>query len=162
MPWFWIIMHKLKILNVNVNIGHENFVQCKFYVYESTDATDNADSCSKFASFILTLEKIKLKIWIHIKQCLSSANAISIEEVQNIHCVDAAASDAKIFVSDAWLASYIFLKNVCSKIFGKTLQGVYNMPHTFYLVIQLYKTIFLFMPLKYVDNRECSSRVVGY
>ena len=32
----------------------------------------------------------------------------------------------KIFVSDAWLALWIFFENFCSKIFGTTLQEVYN------------------------------------
>ena len=38
------------------------------------------------------------------------------------------------------------------------------MPHTFYLVIQLYTTNSLFVPLISVTYRECSSRVVdiGY
>ena len=55
---------------------HENYAQCKFYVYVSTDATADADSCSKFAAFILTLDKSELKIWIQIKHCLSSAKAL--------------------------------------------------------------------------------------
>ena len=58
-------------------MGHENYAQCKFYVYVSTDATADAASCSTFASFILTLEKGELKIWMHIKHCLNSAKAIS-------------------------------------------------------------------------------------
>ena len=85
-------------------------------------------SCSKFATFILTLEKSELKIWIHIKHCLSSAIAIPIQETQNLHCIVAAASDVE---SDAWLASFIFFENFCSKIFGTTLQDVYTMPNTF-------------------------------
>ena len=121
-------------------------------------------SCLKFAAFILTLEKNELKSLIYIQHCLSSANAITIQDAQNLHCVDAAASDAENFVSDAWLASFIFFEIFCSKIFGTTLQDVYNMPHTFYIVIQLYKTNSLFMSLKSVANRECSSKVVviGY
>ena len=75
-------MHDLKITEVNVNMGHENSAQCKFYVCVSSDATADADSCSKFAAFILTLEKSELKIWIHIKHCLSSAKAIPIQEAQ--------------------------------------------------------------------------------
>ena len=78
---------------MNINIGHENYAQCKFYVYVSIDAT--ADSCSKFAAFTFTLEKSELKILIHIKHCLSSAKALQIQEAQNLHCVDAAASDAE-------------------------------------------------------------------
>ena len=30
---------------------HENYAQCKFYVYKSSDATADADFCSKFATF---------------------------------------------------------------------------------------------------------------
>ena len=41
---------------------NENYAQCKFWVYVSTDATADADSCSKFAAFILTLEKSELEI----------------------------------------------------------------------------------------------------
>ena len=43
-------------------MGHENYAQCKCYDYVSTDATADADSFSKFAAFILTLEKSELKI----------------------------------------------------------------------------------------------------
>ena len=32
---------------------------------------------------------------MHIKHCLNSAKAIAIQETQNMHCVDAAASDAE-------------------------------------------------------------------
>ena len=49
-------------MNVNINIGHENYAQCKFSVYVSTDATADAASCSIFASFILTLGKTESKI----------------------------------------------------------------------------------------------------
>ena len=80
---------------MKINIGHENYDQCKFYVYVSTDATADAASCSTFASFILTLEKSEPKIWMHIKHCLNSAKAKAIKETQNMHCVDAAASDAE-------------------------------------------------------------------
>ena len=39
-------------------MGHENYAQCKFYyVYVSTDATADADSCSTFASFINDIRK---------------------------------------------------------------------------------------------------------
>ena len=70
----------------------------------------------------------------------------------------------KIFVSDAWLASWILFENFCSKIFWMTLQNVYNMLHTFYLVNQPYKKYSLFVSSKSVANRDCWSRVVviGY
>ena len=38
----------------------------------------------------------------------------------------------KIFVGDAWLASWIFFENFCSEFFKTTLQDVNNMPCTFY------------------------------
>ena len=31
-------------MNVNINIGYENYAQCKFFVYVSTDATADAAS----------------------------------------------------------------------------------------------------------------------
>ena len=43
----------------------------------------------------------------------------------------------KIFVGDAWLAPWILFENFYSEFFKTTLQDVYNMPHTFYLLIQL-------------------------
>ena len=49
-------------MNVNINIVHENYAQCKFYVYVSIDATADAASCSTFASSIVTLEKTDPKI----------------------------------------------------------------------------------------------------
>ena len=76
-------------------MAHENYAQCKFYVYVYTDATADADSCSIFASLILTLEKSEPKIWMHIKHCLNNVKARAIKETQNIYCVDAAASDAE-------------------------------------------------------------------
>ena len=42
----------------------------------------------------------------------------------------------KIIVSDAWLAPWIFFENCCSEFFGTTQEDVYNIPNTFYLVIQ--------------------------
>ena len=42
----------------------------------------------------------------------------------------------KIFVGDAWLAPWIFFEKFYSEFFKTTLQDVYNMPHTFYLLIQ--------------------------
>ena len=76
-------------------MGHEKYAQCKFYVYVSTDVTADAASCLTLAAFILTLEKSEPKIWMPIKHCLSSAKAIPIQEAQELHCVDAAASDAE-------------------------------------------------------------------
>ena len=69
-------------------MGHENYAQCKFYVYVSTD------SCWTLAA-LYTLEKSEPKIWMHIKYCLSSAKAIPIQEAQELHCVDEDASDAE-------------------------------------------------------------------
>ena len=65
---------------MNINVGHQNYAQCKFYVYVPTDVAADAASCSKLAAFILTLEKSEPKIWLHIKHCLSSAKAIPIQE----------------------------------------------------------------------------------
>ena len=76
-------------------MGHEKNAQCKFYVYVSTVVTANAPSCWTLSAFILTLEKSEPKIWMHIKHCLSSAKAIPIQEAQELHCVDADASDAE-------------------------------------------------------------------
>ena len=42
----------------------------------------------------------------------------------------------KIFVSDAWLAPWIFFENFCSELFETTLQDVYNIPNPLYLVIK--------------------------
>ena len=67
-------------MNVSINMGHENYPQCKFYVYVSTDVTADAASCWIFAAFILTLERSEPKIWMHIKHCLSSAKAMPIQE----------------------------------------------------------------------------------
>ena len=74
---------------------------------------------------------------MHIKHCLSSAKAIPIQEAQELRCVDAVASDAKksLYV-DAWLAPWMYFENFYSEFFKMTLQDVYNMPHTFYLLIQ--------------------------
>ena len=47
---------------MNINMGHENYAQCKFYVDVSTDVTTDADSCWILASSILTLEKSEPKI----------------------------------------------------------------------------------------------------
>ena len=47
---------------MNINIGHENYAQYKFYIYVSTNVTADAASCWTLAAFILTLEKSKPKI----------------------------------------------------------------------------------------------------
>ena len=44
-------------MNVNINMGHENYAECKFYVYVSTDVTADAVSCWTNAAFILILDK---------------------------------------------------------------------------------------------------------
>ena len=44
-------------------MGHENYAQCKFYVYVSTDVTVDAASCWTLEVSILTLEKSEPKIW---------------------------------------------------------------------------------------------------
>ena len=41
-----------------------------------------------------------------------------------------------IFVGDDWLAPWIFFENIYSEFFKTTVQDVYNMPLTFYLLIQ--------------------------
>ena len=74
---------------------HENYAQCKFYFYVSTDVTADAASCWTLAASILTVEKSEPKIYMHIKHCLSSAKAIPIQEAQKLHGIDAAASDAE-------------------------------------------------------------------
>ena len=74
-------------------MAHENYAQCEFKVYVSTDATADAASCSTFAAFILLIpEESKPKIWMHINHCLSSAKAIPIQK--KLLCVYAAASYA--------------------------------------------------------------------
>ena len=84
-----------KLLNVNINMAHENSAKFEFQVYVSTDATADASYCSTFSVFIMIPEESKPKIWMHINHCLSSAKAIQIQEVQKLLCVDAAASDAE-------------------------------------------------------------------
>ena len=59
---------------------HENYAQCKFYVYVSTDVTADSASCWTLSAFILTLEKSEPKIWMYIKHYLSSAKLIPIQE----------------------------------------------------------------------------------
>ena len=85
---------------------------------------------------------------MHFKLLLGSAKPKAVQEAQKLHCVDAAASDAKI-LSKWYLASlvyiffqigtyyiWIFIENFCSKIFWTTLQDVYNIPHTFYEAVE--------------------------
>ena len=55
------------VLNVNINMGNENYAKCQLYVYVSTDVTADAASYWTFATFIFTLEKSEPKIWMHIK-----------------------------------------------------------------------------------------------
>ena len=69
-------------------MSRENYAKCEFSVYVSTDATADAASCSTFAAFILIPKDSKPKIWMHINNCLSSVNAIPIQEVQKVFCVD--------------------------------------------------------------------------
>ena len=144
---------------MNINFGHDNYAQRKFYVYVSTDVTADAASCWTLAAFILALEKSEPKIWIDIKLCVRSAQAIPIQEAQILHCVDAAASDAENLCRWCLATPWIFFENFCPEFFKTTLQDVYDMPHTFYLVILPKKKNFVFMLSEYVANRECWSRV---
>ena len=49
-------------MNVNINMGHENYAQCKFYVSMDSDVTADVAYCCILAAFILTLEKSEPKI----------------------------------------------------------------------------------------------------
>ena len=94
-PSFWQFGTNWKLLNVNIDIVHEIYAKIEIYVYVATDSTADAASCSKFAAFIWTPEDGKPNIWMHIQHCLGNAKAIPIQEVQEMLCVDAAASDAE-------------------------------------------------------------------
>ena len=119
---FWHFGMNWILLNVNINMAHENCAKCEFYVNGSTNATADAASCSTFAAFILILGDSKPKIWIHINHCLSSAKAIPIQEVQNLLCVDAVASDAEKLCMECLASLIDIFEKFCSKIFGTTLQ----------------------------------------
>ena len=75
---------------------HDNYAQCKIYLHVSTETTADAASWSTLAAFILTLEKSEQKVWMHNKLCLGSAKPKAIQQAHKLHCVDAAASNAKI------------------------------------------------------------------
>ena len=92
---FWQFGINWKLLNVNINMTHENYAKCEFKIYVSTDATADGASCSTIAAFILVSEESEPKFWMHINHCLSSAKAIPIQEVQKLLCIDAAAYDAE-------------------------------------------------------------------
>ena len=102
-------------------MAHRNYAKCEFKVYVSTGATADAVSCSTLSAFISTPEERKPNIWIHIKHCLTSAKIIPMQEVQNLPCVDAAASDAENLCM-LCLASLVDMFWECSKSFGTTLQ----------------------------------------
>ena len=63
---------------------HENYAQCKIYVYVSIDTTADAASWSTLAAFILALEKSEQKVWMHFKLLLGSAKPKAVQEAQNI------------------------------------------------------------------------------
>ena len=50
-------------------MGHENYAQCKFYVYVSTDVTADAASCLDTCSLHIDIRKERTEIWMHIKHC---------------------------------------------------------------------------------------------
>ena len=76
-------------------MAHGNYAKCEFKNYVSTDATADAAFCSTIVAFILISEESEPKFKMHINHCLSSAKAIPIQEVQKLHCVDAAAPNAE-------------------------------------------------------------------
>ena len=59
------------------------------------------------------------------------AKVIPIQEALKLHSVDATASNAEHFVSDAWLTPRIYFENFCFELLGTTLQDVYNMQTRF-------------------------------
>ena len=140
-------------------MGQDNYAKWEFYVYMATDVPADAAYCWTLAAFILTLEKSELKIWMHIKHCVSSAKAIPIPGTQKWIVLMQQHLMLKIFVGDAWLAPQIFFENFCSEFFKTTLQDVFNMPNTFYVVFQAWKKNVVFMSSISVANRECWSRV---
>ena len=73
-------------------MGHENYAQCKFYVYVSTDVTADAAFCWTLAASKERTENLNAHQTLFI---ISSAKAIPIQETQKLHSVDAAASDAE-------------------------------------------------------------------
>ena len=111
---------------------HENYAQCNFYVYVSTDLTADADSCWTLAAIIFTLKKSDPKIWMHIKHCFSMAKAIPIQEAQKLHCVDAAASDAQNICKWCLASTVDIFWEFCSELFKTTVQDWYNMRRAFY------------------------------
>ena len=108
MPCIWIIRHELKTTECEHQFGHGNYAQCKFYLYVSIDVTADAASCWTLAAFRLTLEKSEPKIWMHIKHCLITAMQYQFKKHKNCKKLQLHPM-LKIFVSDAWLAPWIFL-----------------------------------------------------
>ena len=80
---FLTIWYKLEITECEHQYGHENYAECEFLVYVSTDATADAAYCSRIAAFILIPEESEPKIWMHINHCLSSVKAMQIQEEQD-------------------------------------------------------------------------------
>ena len=85
---------KLYLNNILDECVRWTILKGKFWVlYVSTDASADRACCSTLASFMLTPKESNPKIWMHVKHCFSSAKAITIQELQTLLCVDAAASD---------------------------------------------------------------------
>ena len=94
----------------------------------------DAAPLSAFASFILTLEKSEPKIWMHIKHCLNSAKAITIQEAQNMYGSDAAASDAENLCKWCqWLASWIFFWRIVVPNSFERLCKTFKIFHTHFI-----------------------------
>ena len=86
---------------MNINLGHENYAQCKFYVNVFTDVTADAASCWTLAVFMLTLEKSEPTIRMHIKHCLSNAKECQFKKHKNFIMMMQLHLMLKIFVGDA-------------------------------------------------------------
>ena len=73
-------------------------------------------------------------MWTHIKHYERSANTIQIQEAHNLICVDTAASDAENIYK--WcLASLVdIFEKCCFKLFGTTLQDMFNCQIKFHLI----------------------------
>ena len=151
---------------MNINIGHEIYAQCTFYVYVSANVTADAASCWTLSAFILILEKSEPKIWMHTKHCSSSAKARTRQIKKYRHCIVLMYLHLmlKIFVRDAWIAPWIFYLGFLFRILWNDSASREQYARDVLFSHSTVETYFLFVSSKSVTNRDYCSRVVviGY
>ena len=93
---------------MNINNRVENYGQCNFYVYMSTDATTDADSYLKFAAFILTAYDTVSKTHVNFLNLVYSCRG-RFSQFEDEFQIWGPCATFRDNYGQIWVISYIFV-----------------------------------------------------